>query len=162
MKAKLKTLLPCGGKKKHPQSIWGLKINNSPQEPGFGLLVSEMPLPKVSRVLKLLSQSAAKVQQSRVCGWVCFGERDASAGDTKSADTHTLSSISVRITKQRFKVKPIPQQGRTIFSIFEWLQLRGIMFINSVHYSGVHEEVCVRVCTVCVSPLKFPVQVAAQ
>lgn len=40
------------------------------------------------------------------------------------------------------------------------------MFISNVHYSGVHsivltpdEEVCVRVC---VSPLKFPVQAAAQ
>lgn len=65
-----------------------------PQESGFGLLISEMPLPKVSRVLKLLSQSAVKVPQSSVCCWVYFGEHK---------QTCALSSISFRIAEQRFE-----------------------------------------------------------
>lgn len=72
---------------------------------------------------------------------VYFGEHKASAGDTKSVDTHTRCHPSSSTSRSKDSFEPIPQWGRTIFSIFEWLQLRGLMFINNVHYSGVYSVV---------------------
>lgn len=71
--------------------FWGLKLSSFPPGTRLQALDLEMPLSKVSGVLKLLLQSAVKVLQSRACPWVYFGEHEASAGDTRSADTHTLS-----------------------------------------------------------------------
>lgn len=68
-----------------------------PQKSGFRLWVSEIPLTKVSRVLKLLSQSDVKVPQSPVCCLVYFGERCASAENAKSTVPHTRLSISIHI-----------------------------------------------------------------
>lgn len=73
-----------------------------------------------------------------------------------STETHTLSRRSCQRHFSKDSIRPIPQRGRTIFSIFEWLQLRGLMFINNVHYSCVHSIVlkrCVCACMcVCESP----------
>lgn len=128
-----------------------LRSTISPKEPGFGLLVSEMPRPNVSRVLKLLSQRAVKVPQSWVCllglfWWMrCLRRRHQ-----VNRLTHSRPSVS---RSEAIQTSPFPRRGRTIFSIFEWLQLRGLMFTNNVHYSGVHstvltqdEGVCACVC----------------
>lgn len=105
MKAKLKTLalLPCGGgRKKNTRNQFGdSRSIISPQEPGFGLLVSEMPLPKVSRVLKLLSQSAVKVSSEAECvvGFVLVNTTPPLETPSQQTHTHSRPSASASPSK---------------------------------------------------------------
>ncbi len=102
-------------KQKNPKNtcnhFWGLKLSNFPPGTRLQALDLEMPLSKVSGVLKLLLQSAVEVLQSRACRWVYFGEHEASAGDTRSADTHTLS-LSLFLYRPSVSTSPSIKSNR--------------------------------------------------
>lgn len=123
----------------HSQSIWGLKLNTF--SPGARLRALGFRNATSERVLKLLSQSAVKEY------WVHFGERGASAGVAKSADTH---SVVNQLPHQEAESQSTARKNHFQHFLFKWLQLRGLMFIYNVHLfvSTPDEEVCahVRVC----------------
>lgn len=123
---------------------------------------------KVSTVLKLLSQSVVESRKVEgVVGFILVNTMPLLETSQVSRHTHRHSS-SFLITKQRFDQADFTARKNN-FSILEWLQLWWLMFINSVHYLGIHlspdEDVCVSVwefVCMCASPLKFPVQAAVQ